>query len=229
MDPPLYTASLHGDLQAVRSLLRAHADVHARGLKYQKTALMAAANKGHTEAVRELLAEGARLDAVFFCPHTPEDQCDCRKPKPGLLQDIGRRYGNALQNVPVVGDTLRDLQAASAAGCEPHLVLSGRASGLTPLEDLTCNHGHACTAFCLPVQKSEPFLIVHDINEHLPSAGYAKYICTCGMSTSAPSASLHEMSSRMYLRPGGRACRARAQHTRMAAQGEGAVCTRRDS
>jgi D-glycero-D-manno-heptose 1,7-bisphosphate phosphatase len=81
--------------------------------------------------MNELLAvEGGRLDAVFFCPHTPEDGCDCRKPRPGMLLDIGRRYGVDMALVPMVGDTLRDLQAARAAGCQPHLVLSGRAAAL---------------------------------------------------------------------------------------------------
>ena len=92
---------------------------------------MAAVNAVHARMNELLLAQGARLDAVFFCPHTPEDGCDCRKPKPGLLHEIGRRYSADLSQVPVVGDTLRDLQAAQAAGCEPHLVLSGRAAGLS--------------------------------------------------------------------------------------------------
>ena len=92
---------------------------------------MAAVNAVHARMNEMLLAQGARLDAVFFCPHTPEDGCDCRKPKPGLLHEIGRRYGAILTQVPVVGDTLRDLQAARAAGCEPHLVLSGRAACLS--------------------------------------------------------------------------------------------------
>ena len=91
---------------------------------------MSAVNAVHARMHQALQVQGGRIDAVFFCPHTPEDQCDCRKPKPGLLLDIGRRYGTPLANVPVVGDTLRDLQAACAAGCEPHLVLSGRAHGL---------------------------------------------------------------------------------------------------
>ena len=91
---------------------------------------MSAVNGVHARMHQMLQAQGGRIDAVFFCPHTPEDNCDCRKPKPGLLLDIGRRYGTALDAVPVVGDTLRDLQAAQAAGCEPHLVLSGRAQGL---------------------------------------------------------------------------------------------------
>ncbi len=91
---------------------------------------MSAVNAVHARMVEMLLVEGGRLDAVFFCPHTPEDGCDCRKPQPGLLLDIGRRYGVDLANVAMVGDTLRDLQAAQAAGCQPHLVLSGRAAGL---------------------------------------------------------------------------------------------------
>lgn len=93
---------------------------------------MAAVNAVHAHMNRQLQVAGGRLDAVFFCPHTPEDNCDCRKPKPGLLLDVGRRYGIDLATVPVVGDTARDLIAAQAAGCEPHLVLSGRAAGMPP-------------------------------------------------------------------------------------------------
>ncbi len=92
---------------------------------------MASINAVHAEMNRKLLAQGGRLDAVFFCPHTPEEQCACRKPLPGMMLDIGRRYGVDLAHVPMVGDTVRDIQAAVAAGCEPHLVLSGRASALS--------------------------------------------------------------------------------------------------
>jgi D-glycero-D-manno-heptose 1,7-bisphosphate phosphatase len=91
---------------------------------------MAAVNAVHARMHQLLQAQGGRIDAVFFCPHTPEDNCDCRKPRPGLLLDIARRYGVELRNAPVVGDTLRDLQAATAAGAEPHLVLTGRARDL---------------------------------------------------------------------------------------------------
>jgi D-glycero-D-manno-heptose 1,7-bisphosphate phosphatase len=93
---------------------------------------MSAVNTVHAHMNKMLQAQGGRLDAVFFCPHTPEDGCDCRKPKPGMLLDVGRRYGIDLAQVPVVGDTARDLIAAHAAGCEPHLVLSGRAALLSP-------------------------------------------------------------------------------------------------
>lgn len=89
---------------------------------------MATINAVHAHMNQRLMTQGARVDAVFFCPHTPEDQCECRKPLPGMLRDIGRRYGVDLKAVPMAGDTLRDLTAARAAGCEPHLVLTGRAA-----------------------------------------------------------------------------------------------------
>ena len=95
---------------------------------------MTAVNAVHAHMLRSLQALGGRIDAVFFCPHTPEDHCDCRKPLPGMALDIGRRYGVDLRQVPMVGDTLRDLQAAQAAGCEPHLVRSGRAAALSAAE-----------------------------------------------------------------------------------------------
>jgi D-glycero-D-manno-heptose 1,7-bisphosphate phosphatase len=91
---------------------------------------MASINAVHAHMNRQLMTLGGRIDAVFFCPHTPEEHCDCRKPQPGMLRDIGRRYGIDLSDVPMVGDTLRDLQAAEAAGCPPHLVLTGRAAAL---------------------------------------------------------------------------------------------------
>ena len=91
---------------------------------------MAAVNAVHAHMMQRLQAHSGRIDAVFFCPHTPEDGCDCRKPQPGMMLDIGRRYGVDLRLVPMVCDTLRDLQAAQAAGCEPHLVRSGRAAEL---------------------------------------------------------------------------------------------------
>lgn len=91
---------------------------------------MASINAVHAHMNRQLMALGGRIDAVFFCPHTPEDGCDCRKPQPGMMKDIGRRYGIALEQVPMVVDTLRDLQAAAAAGCPPHLVQTGRAAAL---------------------------------------------------------------------------------------------------
>lgn len=81
---------------------------------------------------------GARIDAIFYCPHAADDYCDCRKPKSGLLEEIARRFDISLHGVPTVGDSLRDLQAGADAGCQPYLVLTGKgertraAGGLPP-------------------------------------------------------------------------------------------------
>jgi len=68
---------------------------------------------------------GGRIDAIFFCPHTSTDKCSCRKPATGLLDEIMQRYGINLKNAPVVGDSLKDLQAAAAVSAIPMLVLTG--------------------------------------------------------------------------------------------------------
>jgi D-glycero-D-manno-heptose 1,7-bisphosphate phosphatase len=88
---------------------------------------VAALNAMHTKMHTMLAAVGGRVDAIFYCPHAPDEQCRCRKPEPGLFEQIGERYGIDLIGVPAVGDSPRDLEAAMAAGCEPHLVLTGKA------------------------------------------------------------------------------------------------------
>lgn len=85
-----------------------------------------ALNAMHAKMHKQLGAVGGRIDAVFYCPHSPEESCVCRKPLPGLFEQIGERYGMDLRQVPAVGDNLRDVQAAVAAGCPPHLVLTGQ-------------------------------------------------------------------------------------------------------
>ncbi|MBS1169220.1 MAG: putative histidinol-phosphate phosphatase [Burkholderiaceae bacterium] len=96
----------------------------ARGL-YDLTTLNAIHQKMHAAA----LAVGAEIDAIFFCPHGASDDCDCRKPKSGMLEAIARRYDIKLKGVPSIGDSLRDLQAAFLAGCTPYLVLTGKGKG----------------------------------------------------------------------------------------------------
>ncbi len=78
--------------------------------------------KMHTAAQ----AVGAEIDAVFFCPHAADDNCDCRKPKAGMLHAVARRFNVNLKGVPTVGDSLRDLQAGFLVGCEPYLVMTGK-------------------------------------------------------------------------------------------------------
>jgi D-glycero-D-manno-heptose 1,7-bisphosphate phosphatase len=91
---------------------------------------MSTLNAMHLKMNHLLAQQGGRIDAVFFCPHAPEDNCRCRKPLPGLFEQIGLRYGIDLTQVNAVGDTLRDLQAASAVGCKPHLVRTGKSAEL---------------------------------------------------------------------------------------------------
>lgn len=83
-------------------------------------------NDIHAKMHSLLAAVGGRVDAVFYCPHAADEGCHCRKPAPGLFEQISDRYGFGLKNVPVVGDSLRDLVAGVAVGCEPHLVLTGK-------------------------------------------------------------------------------------------------------
>jgi D-glycero-D-manno-heptose 1,7-bisphosphate phosphatase len=87
------------------------------------TAAMIAVNEKLHKALAHV---GGRIDAVFYCPHPADSDCSCRKPKPGLLIEIGRRFGVELTGVPCIGDSLRDLQAAQAVGAQPILVLSGK-------------------------------------------------------------------------------------------------------
>lgn len=80
----------------------------------------------HGKLVELLGREGVSLAGIFYCPHIPEDNCICRKPSPGLLQQIAAHANSSLRNVPVVGDSLRDLEAAWAMGCQPILVKTGK-------------------------------------------------------------------------------------------------------
>jgi D-glycero-D-manno-heptose 1,7-bisphosphate phosphatase len=89
---------------------------------------MATLNAIHDKMHRALGLVGGRIDAIFFCPHAQDAGCACRKPKPGLLEDIARRFNTSLRDVPSIGDSLRDLQASAAVGAQPILVLTGKGS-----------------------------------------------------------------------------------------------------
>lgn len=94
---------------------------------------MAALNAIHDKMQRLLKAVGGRIDSIFFCPHSPDEApCTCRKPLPGLFEQIRDRYGVEMKQVPTVGDALRDLQAGSAVGCPTHLVRTGKSQLTIP-------------------------------------------------------------------------------------------------
>ncbi|WP_430009309.1 D-glycero-beta-D-manno-heptose 1,7-bisphosphate 7-phosphatase [Methylophaga lonarensis] len=83
-------------------------------------------NRIHSKMRRMLAQLGGKIEAVMFCPHGPDDNCQCRKPEPGMLKDLAHRLRVSLDNVPAVGDSLRDLQAAQAVGARPILVKTGK-------------------------------------------------------------------------------------------------------
>lgn len=83
-------------------------------------------NAIHQKMQNAVKAAGGQIEAIFFCPHTASDNCDCRKPRQGMFSTISERFDTPLEDVPSVGDSLRDLQAAFLAGCTPILVLSGK-------------------------------------------------------------------------------------------------------
>lgn len=87
---------------------------------------MATLNAIHDKMHRALGLAGGRIDGIFYCPHAQDAGCSCRKPKPGLLEEIAHRFGVSLEGVPFIGDSLRDLQAAVAVGAQPILVLTGK-------------------------------------------------------------------------------------------------------
>lgn len=87
---------------------------------------MATLNSIHDKMHRELAQLGGRIEAVFYCPHSADEHCSCRKPKTGMILEIGKRFSVELDKVYAVGDALRDLQAYASAGCQPILVRTGK-------------------------------------------------------------------------------------------------------
>ena len=83
-------------------------------------------NAIHEKLHKALGQVGGRLDAIFYCPHTGDSHCECRKPRPGMLEEIGRRFNVDMAGVPCVGDSERDLLAAQTVGAQPMLVLTGK-------------------------------------------------------------------------------------------------------
>ena len=83
-------------------------------------------NAMHEKLGKALAALGGGIEMIAFCPHGPDDNCACRKPKPGMYQAIGKRFDISLVDVPVIGDSLRDLQAAQQVGAMPILVKTGK-------------------------------------------------------------------------------------------------------
>lgn len=82
----------------------------------------------HRKMRAAVVAAGGQIDGIQHCPHHPDAHCDCRKPAPGMLFAIEADAGMSIKGQPYVGDSLKDIRAAEAAGCEPILVLTGNGS-----------------------------------------------------------------------------------------------------
>ncbi len=119
---------LPGSIEAIARLSKAGFTVAvasnqsglARGL-FDRGAL----DSMHRKLQGLVAARGGEVDHIEVCPHGPDDGCDCRKPAPGLYERLARHYGISLDGTPAVGDSLRDLEAAAAAGATPILVRTG--------------------------------------------------------------------------------------------------------
>jgi D-glycero-D-manno-heptose 1,7-bisphosphate phosphatase len=70
--------------------------------------------------------KGVKIDGVFYCPHKPQDNCSCRKPKTSLLYDIGKKFNIDITKSIIIGDSLRDIQAARSVGATSYQVLTGK-------------------------------------------------------------------------------------------------------
>ncbi len=82
-------------------------------------------SKIHDKLMEHVVLYGGEVDKIFYCPHHPDDNCECRKPKPGMLNQVAKHFDVSLKNVPFIGDSIRDLQAAQAVEARPILVLTG--------------------------------------------------------------------------------------------------------
>ncbi|MFA7268011.1 MAG: D-glycero-beta-D-manno-heptose 1,7-bisphosphate 7-phosphatase [Sterolibacterium sp.] len=129
--PGSLAAIAHLNQQGYRVVVATNQSGIGRGLFEMDTL-----NAIHDKMLKAAAQVGARIDAVFFCPHTNGDRCDCRKPEPGMLHEIAARYHTDLTDVPVIGDSLRDMQVAAAVGAQPILVLSGKGNKTAADPDL---------------------------------------------------------------------------------------------
>jgi D-glycero-D-manno-heptose 1,7-bisphosphate phosphatase len=119
---------LPGSIDAIAQLCQAGFKVYVAtnqaGLAKQKFTATDLAEM-HAKLEQLVIAAGGRIERIFFCPHHPDDHCDCRKPQPGLLHQISAFHPGEIATMVFVGDSEKDIEAARRAGCESALVLTG--------------------------------------------------------------------------------------------------------
>lgn len=93
----------------------------------------------HAKMLAKITAAGGKIHQIYFCPHSPTDKCNCRKPKPGMFEQITHDLGINLRdaNAVFIGDSLRDVELGLATGCKFYLVTSEGSDGKHTLEELT--------------------------------------------------------------------------------------------
>ena len=79
----------------------------------------------HHKLKNAVSTAGGKIEAIIYCPHHPDDHCACRKPKPGMLHQIATEYDVDMTSSVFIGDSVKDVEAAIAAGCQPILVRTG--------------------------------------------------------------------------------------------------------
>jgi D-glycero-D-manno-heptose 1,7-bisphosphate phosphatase len=134
LDSPDYIKSPE-EWQPIPGSIEAIARFHAAGFKVFIATNQAGVARGkltldslmaiHDKLNDAVTTAGGQIAGIEFCPHHPDERCTCRKPEPGMLHAIESQLGESLVGVPYVGDSLKDIHAAEAAGCLPVLVLTG--------------------------------------------------------------------------------------------------------
>jgi D-glycero-D-manno-heptose 1,7-bisphosphate phosphatase len=138
-------------------------------------ASMGAVEAIHQRMVAEINEAGGRIDRVYYCPHLPEDQCDCRKPKTGLLLQAAKELGLDLSHSYLVGDAATDILAGQQVGCRTFLVLTGRGvEQLVPTLHATA--GRYFTVARNLVEVAEHICQAEAGHNHLPEKNDSTYL-----------------------------------------------------
>ena len=136
---PLEWRPIRGSLEAIARLHRAGWRIIVASNQPElaaKTLTPEELVRQHDAMRRHAVESGGVIDAIFYCPHAPDSGCDCHLPATGLLQDIAARLHIELTGLPVIGDSLAYVQAATAAGARPLLVKTGRGFGTVSQPEL---------------------------------------------------------------------------------------------
>ena len=119
--PDVFDALKLLSLSAYRIILLTNQSVVGRGLLAESDLILI-----HKKMIKVIHRNGGRIDGIYYCPHHPDQDCKCRKPKPGLILKAAKKFSINLSQSYLVGDAESDMQTAINAGCNPVLVLTGR-------------------------------------------------------------------------------------------------------